>query len=149
MRCDSTMQHQARQKLELMVLHEYTPPKCFPNTSLTIRLSRPLIRKFTRSRVQGIPLPAVMTLNERAYHCIRCRLSRHCKTVHTTASETSCRDTPPTPQPELSCPLYSVHGSWHVSTRSPWDSTSATRSRRHRYRTISIQHLSKGRSKLC
>ena len=34
-------------KLELMVLHEYKPPKCFPNTSLTIRLSRLLIRTDT------------------------------------------------------------------------------------------------------
>ena len=47
------MQHQARQEtklelmVELMVLHEYTTPKCFPNTSLTIRLSRPLIRTDT------------------------------------------------------------------------------------------------------
>ena len=30
-----------------MVLHEYKPPKCFPNTSLTIRLSRLLIRTDT------------------------------------------------------------------------------------------------------
>ena len=32
----------------------------------------------------------------------------------------------------------------HVS----WDSTSATRSRRHKYRTLSIQRVSKGRPKL-
>ena len=60
MRCDSTMHHQARQetKLELMVLHEYTTPKCFPNTSLTIRLSRPLIRTVASlDRVTPTPHP--------------------------------------------------------------------------------------------
>ena len=102
MRCDSTMQHHARQetKLELMVLYEYTTPKCFQNT-LTIRLSRPLIRTDTSlDRVQSIPIPAVVTRGDDAYHCIRCQLSRH--------------STNPASRTELSTGL---HGSCHVSTR--------------------------------
>ena len=86
-----------------MVHHEYKPPKCFPNTSLTIRPRRPLVRtdtsldreskafrcihyQLSRRCVPLHPLPAVVTLRSGAYHCIRYQLSRHCEMVHTTAS---------------------------------------------------------------
>ena len=115
-----------------MVLHEYKPPKCFPNTSLTIRLSRPLIRTDTsqdreptkryivsitscrdteRRCVPLHPLPAVETPIDAAYHCIRCQLSRHRETVH--ISTLAINGTP--------WKLPRFH------TRSPWDSMKATR----------------------
>ena len=139
-RSDSTMQHKARHKLELMVLHEYKPPKCFPNTSLAIRLSRPLIRTDTS-----------LDRESRAFRCIHYQLSGHRETLHTTASVTSCRDTegrciplhPLPDQPRIQTELsMGLHGSCQVSTfdihgtpwklprfhtRSPWDSMEAAR----------------------
>ena len=83
---------QSETKLELMVLHEYKPPTCFPNTSLTIRLSRPLIRTDTS-----------LDRESRTFHCIRYRETlqpaasvKDCRareTLHSTAYATSCRDT--------------------------------------------------------
>ena len=72
-RSDSTMQHLARQetKLELMVLHEYTTPKCFPNTSLTIRLSRPLIRTDTSFDRDSRGTPRVRDHSTRPELCPR------------------------------------------------------------------------------
>ena len=59
-----------------------------------------------------------------AYHCIRSQfVETQGETVHTTASVASCRDTPSTLHPELSCPWGSMEAATfpHVS----WDSTSA------------------------
>ena len=95
---------QGEAKLELMVLHEYKLPKCFPNTSPTIRLRRLLIR-----------------------------------TLHLTETLVGLHECETIP-PDQNCV--------HVPQVS-WDSTSATKSRRHRYRTLSIQHMFKGRPKLC
>ena len=126
-----------------MVLHEYKPPKCFPNTSLTIRLSRPLIRTDTS-----------LDRESRAFHCIHYQLSRHRETLHTTASVASCRDTEtvhttasvascrdterrciplhPLPagetlhQPRIQTELsMGLHGSCQVSTLAPWDTMEA------------------------
>ena len=73
------------------------PSEVYINTSHPNRLSRPLIRTDTS-----------LDRESRAFHCIHYQLSRHREAVHTTASVTSCRDTPPTPYPKLSYPWDSM-----------------------------------------
>ena len=87
-----------------MVLHEYKHPKCFPNTSLAIRLSRLLIRTDTSLDRDSRGSPRVRDRSPQncVHHCARCILSRllaglhECEIIHhrTVSTYQDSRGTP-------------------------------------------------------
>ena len=119
-----------------------------------------------RSVAQTLRSPSVPVVcgKEQILHLIEtlvglhdCEIVHH-RTVSTTVPVASCRgfswdSTSARPFITELC-VHVPRLSWDSTSakdvpRVSWDSTSATKSRRHRFRTLSIQHMSKGRPKLC
>ena len=136
-----------------MVLHEYRTPKCFPNTSLTIRLSRLQIRTDTSLDRDSRGTPQVRDRSPKncVHHCRLSWDSTSARSFHQTRTVSTYQDSRGTPRVRVA--TSTEHFPYNTFPKADQNCAGLMRAERHVTRRDVVNSQTEGNSvsswKLC